>query len=41
MRHLFNRVQVLAGSTKGRATLVIALLALAAIAGGADGNGGP
>ncbi len=41
MRNLINRAQLLAGSTKGKAALVIALLALAAIAGGADGNGGP
>ena len=41
MRQLFNRAQVLVSSTKGRAALVIALLALATVAGGAGGNGGP
>jgi hypothetical protein len=41
MRQFINKAQLLVSSTKGRAALVIALLALGAIAGGADGNSGP
>lgn len=41
MRNFFNRAALLLQSTKGRTALVITLLALGAIAGGADGNSGP
>ncbi len=41
MSYLFNRARVLAGSNRLKAVLALSLLALAAIAGGADFNSGP
>ena len=41
MRNLFHQAQLVLASTKGRVLLTIALIALSAIAGGADGDSGP
>jgi len=41
MRQFINRAALLMQSTKGRTALVITLLALGAIAGGAGGDSGP
>lgn len=41
MRNFIHRAQLAVASTRGRVLLTIALLALSAIAGGADGDNGP
>lgn len=41
MSYLFNRARLLTGSNSLKVVLALSLLALAAIAGGADFNSGP
>jgi hypothetical protein len=41
MRNFIHKAQLVMASTKGRVLLTIALVALSAIAGGADGDSGP